>query len=446
MPVAWREAIFNRRILACVFTGLASGMPLFLLIQMLPVWLRQEGVSLQDIGLLSLVQLPYTWKFLWAPLLDRFSLPGLPRRQDWMLVIQLALAATVTALGWYAPDDALYQITVCAVLIGFFSASLDIQIDAYRRELLPDAELGLGNSVHVQAYRVAGLIPGSLGLILAGFLPWSQAFAIMGLFMAAGAIASLFVPKLSAVEHRPATIRASFVEPFQEFLHRRGLRGLLLTVVFIVLYKLGDNMATALSSALYVDLGFSSEEIGLIAKNAALWPAIVGALLGGLIMLRLGINRALWLFGIVQLTTIFGFVWLSTTYHDSVVLALVVGAEYLGVGLGTAAFVAFMAREANPALAATQLALLTALAAVPRVLANSLTGFLVSGTTNADDLSGLAALIAAALQTIGFPTAGLGWTGFFYLCAALAVPGMLLLFWVAPFNEETPVASAAESG
>lgn len=433
-PSIW-QALFNRRMLTCVFTGLASGMPLFLLLQLLPVWLRMEQVSLQDIGLLALVQLPYTWKFIWAPLLDRYGIPGLPRRHGWMFVLQLGLAAGMFAMGLWSPQSQLLAISICAVLVGLFSASLDVIIDAYRRELLPDAELGLGNSIHVQAYRISSLIPASLGLILAGYLPWSMVFMVMAGFMVAGAVVSLFVPQLAEIpaSQRPATLRQAFVLPFKEYLSRRGVGGACAVLAFIVLYKFGDSMATSLSSALFVDLGFSALEIGTIAKHAALWPSIVGALVGGLLMVKIGINRALWLFGVVQLATIFGFVWLSQTYHNPWVLATVLACEYFGVGLGTAAFVAFMARETSPALAATQYALFSAISAMPRIFGSATSGFLVSGA-NPEGLSGFSATLANAFTALGLPADGLGWTQFFYLCAVLAVPGMLLLVWVAPFK------------
>lgn len=429
------QALFNQRMLTCVFTGLASGMPLFLLLQLVPVWLRMEQVSLQDIGLLALVQLPYTWKFLWAPLLDRYQIPALPRRHGWMFALQVGLAAAMFAVGLWSPTSQLFAITVCAVLIGLFSASLDVIIDAYRRELLPDAELGLGNSIHVQAYRVSSLIPASLGLILAGFVPWATVFTVMAAFMLAGAVVSLFLPRLRDIplSERPTSLREAFVLPFREYVQRRGALGALAVLVFIVLYKFGDSMATSLSSALFVDLGFSPAEIGTIAKHAALWPSIVGALAGGLLMVKIGINRALWLFGLIQLATIFGFVWLSQTYHDPWVLATVLACEYFGVGLGTAAFVAFMARETSPALAATQYALFSAISAVPRIFGSATSGFLVSGASP-EGLSGFSASLAGVLTALGLPADGLGWTNFFYLCAALAVPGMLLLFWVAPFT------------
>ncbi len=428
--------IVSRRMLACIFTGLASGLPLFLLIQTVPFWLRQEGVSLQDIGLLALAQLPYTWKFLWAPLLDRYRVASLPRRQGWIVVFQLALAAVVAWLGFVEPVNALLTVGICAVLIGLFSASLDIVVDAYRRELLPDAELGLGNSIHVQAYRISGLVAYSAALIVASQFDWALAFSFVAGIMVLGALAAAILPGLPAdrESQRPQTLRDAFVLPFQEFLGRRGLAGVVLVLSFIVLYKLGDSMATALSSALFVDLGFTNEEVAGVAKLTSLWAAIAGALVGGIAMLKIGINRALWVFGAIQLLTIFGFVWLAQSSGNVWVLAIVLGAEYFGVGLGTAAFVAFMARETAPALAATQLALFTAIAAVPRVGATAITGFLVSGTEGAS-LSGFAAILADLFVALGLPPQGLGWVGFFYLCALLAVPGMILLVWVAPWGD-----------
>jgi PAT family beta-lactamase induction signal transducer AmpG len=192
-------------------------------------------------------------------------------------------------------------------------------------------------------------------------------------------------------------------------------------------------MATALSTPFYLDLGFSMTEIGLIAKNAALWPSIVGGVLGGILMLKIGINRALWLFGVVQLVTILGFAALAEVGHVRWVLGVVIAFEYLGVGLGTAAFVAFIARATSPALAATQFALFTAITALPRTLASVLTGFLVEGG-DPDQLEGVESVLIGALMALGLPLEGLGWTRFFLLCTVLAVPGMLLLIWVAPWH------------
>jgi PAT family beta-lactamase induction signal transducer AmpG len=408
----WRQ-LFTRRMLICVFTGFSSGLPLFLLFSLVPAWLRTEHVDLKTIGLFALIQFPYTWKFMWSPLLDRYVVPALGRRRGWMLLTQIGLLGVIASMGAFTPQSDLHTIAWVATLLAFLSATQDIVLDAYRRELLSDEELGLGTSVHVSAYRIAGLIPGSLSLILADFLPWSEVFIITALFMLPGMAMTLLVQE----PHRampPKTLREAVVEPFHEFITRQGWRSALMILIFLFFYKLGDSMCTALATPFYMDLGFTKTQIGLIAKNAGLWPAVIGGLLGGLWMVKIGINRALWLFGVVQVASIFGFAWLASLGHHTEIssvelsqLAIVIGLEALGVGLGSAAFGAFIARTTHPAYTATQFALFTSLLAVPRTFANAATGWLVEK---------------------------LGWMSFFLLCAALAVPGMLLLFKVAPWN------------
>jgi len=400
------SAIINRRMLTCIFTGLASGMPLYLLIQLVPAWLRDSGVSLAEIGLFALVGLPYSWKFVWAPLMDRWQLP-LGLRRGWMLFAQLGLIIAIGALGGIDPLNNTRLVAVIAVIIAIFSATQDVAIDAYRRELLPDAELGLGNSIHVQAYRISSLVPGSLSLILADMLPWPLVFWITAGFMAVGVAMSLVVAEPHREVAPKVGLSESVVAPFREYAQRRGWQSLLLALTFMVAYKLGDNMATALATPFYLDLGFSKTEIGLVAKHAALWPAIFGGLVGGVLMIRLGINRALWIFGGIQLSSILGFAYLASQGAVLWLLAAVIGFEYLGVGLGTAAFTAFIARESSKTFAATQFALFTALAALPRSLANATTGVLVEQV---------------------------GWVEFFLLCSVVGIPGMVLLFWVAPWG------------
>jgi PAT family beta-lactamase induction signal transducer AmpG len=407
---SWQQSILNRRMLICVFTGFASGMPLYVLFQLVPAWLSKGGVSIADIGLFALVGIPYTWKFLWAPLMDRYFPPFLGRRRGWMFVCQAALLMTIGSLGMYEPAQSIQTIAVIAVAVAFFSASQDIVLDGYRREILPDEELGLGNSVHVNAYRVSSLIPGSLALVLADSLPWSSVFWVVGAFMAIGLVFSLVIAEPVSELPEAKNLREAVIAPLNEYLGRRGWKTLLLILSFMFLYKMGDNMATALSTPFYLDTGFSLTQIGLVAKHAALWPAVIGGILGGVVMIRLGINRALWLFGVVQLASILGFAVLATTGPVLWVLAAVIGFEYLGVGMGTAAFTAFIARETSRAYAASQFALFTALAAVPRTFANASTGFLQEEV---------------------------GWFYFFIICAVLALPGMLLLFWVAPWRERS---------
>ena len=373
----WRAAVLNRRMLTCVFTGLASGMPLYVLLQLVPAWLRDQGVSLTEIGLFALVGIPYVWKFLWAPMMDRWIPPLLGRRRGWMFICQLALIVSIGMLGAFDPQQSTWVIAWLAFGVAFFSASQDVAIDAFRREILPDHELGLGNSIHVQAYRVSSLVPGSLSLVLADLLPWSTVFWITALFMLIAVFMSLLVDEPAFDAPADTGLRAAVVAPFSEYLQRRGWSGLLLVLGFMFLYKMGDNMATALATPFYIDMGYSMTEIGLVAKNAALWPAIIGGLLGGLVMLRLGINRSLWLFGAVQLLSILGFAVLAGSEPSLWLLAVVISFEYLGVGLGTAAFTAFIARETSRTYAATQFALFTALAALPRTFANASTGVIV---------------------------------------------------------------------
>jgi MFS transporter, PAT family, beta-lactamase induction signal transducer AmpG len=411
------EQLFTKRMFICVFTGFASGLPLYLLLNLVPAWLKTEGVDIKTIGLFTLIQFPYTWKFVWSPLLDRYVVPALGRRRGWMLLTQVSLLLVIALLGGFSPQSEMGTIALFCTLLAFLSATQDIVLDAYRRELLSDAELGLGNSVHVNAYRIAGLIPGSLSLILSDHLPWSMVFIVTALFMLPGMVMTLLV----AEPHRaspPKTLREAVIEPFHEFITRQGWNSALLILAFLFFYKLGDSLCTALATPFYLEMGFTKTDIGLIAKNAGLWPAVIGGLLGGLWMLKIGINRALWLFGVVQVLSIFGFAWLAGQGHfDSIgaaeraQLAVVIGLEAFGVGVGTAAFVAFMAHATHPAYTATQFALFTSLAAVPRTFINSTAGWLVEA---------------------------MGWMMFFLFCALLAIPGMLLLLKVAPWHEKNP--------
>lgn len=403
----WKKLLFTRRMLICIFTGFSSGLPLYLLLNLIPAWLKTEGVDLKAIGFFALIQFPYTWKFIWSPLLDRYAIPGLGRRRGWMGLTQLLLVAAIASFGFFSPQHDLWSIAYLALGVAFFSASQDIVLDAFRREILADAELGLGNAVHVNAYRIAGLIPGALSLILADHLPWAQVFLVTALFMLPGLALTLLAnePQLA---RSPKTLRDAVVEPFHEFISRQGWRSAVCILAFIFLYKLGDSMATALATPFYLDIGFSKTDIGLIAKNAGLWPSVVGAMLGGIWMIKLGINRSLWLFGVVQVVTIMGFVWLAGLNEPlKPALALVISLEALGAGLGTAAFTAYIARATDPRYTATQFALFTSLAAVPRTFFNASTGWLVEQ---------------------------LGWANFFWFCTLLALPGMALLIKIAPWS------------
>lgn len=405
--------------LICVFTGFASGLPLFVLITLIPAWLRSEQVDLKSIGFFALIQLPYTWKFIWSPLLDRYALSALGRRRSWMILAQVLLLVSIPALGFFQPKTDLWAIAYLAVAISLFSATADIAIDAFRREILADTELGLGNAVHVNAYRISGLIPGSLSLVLADHMSWANVYLITALFMLPGIVMTLLVREPAQSRAGPKTLRAAVVEPFHEFVTRRGWQSAAIVLLFVILYKLGDSMATALATPFYLDMGFTKTEVGLVAKNAGLWGYVTGGMIGGIWMLKLGIDRGLWVFGVAQAVMILGFAWMAQLTgidHAArlVALGVVIFSEALGSGLGTAAFVAYVARETNPAYTATQFALFTSLAALPRTVISAATGWMVEQ---------------------------LGWYAFFWLCFALAWPGMLLLARIAPWRGKLPPAA-----
>ena len=401
------QALLSRRMVVCLLTGFSSGLPLYVGRQLMPAWLDVSGVDLKTIGVFGLLSLPYTLKFLWAPLLDRYTLPGLGRRRGWALLIQGLLLAALGAFSAFDPGTGLGVIATLTAVVAFLSASQDIVLDAWRRELLPDEELGLGNSLFVNGYRVAALVPGSLALFLADRIPWWQVHLVVAAFMIVGIVATALSPEAPPPEDGPRTLAQAVWAPLRSFFAVRGARRAFTILAFLLLYKLGDTMATALLTPFYLDLGFSLTDIASVAKFAALGAAIIGGLGGGALMLRTGINRALWLFGGVQIASILGFVLLAFTGPDLRALAAVVGFEYLGIGLGTAAFVAFIARETDKRYTAFQLALLTSLAGVPATLVAS---------------------------TAGWFAEALGWPTFFAGCTLLAIPGMLMLPLVAPWG------------
>lgn len=408
------RTLLNRRMLICIVTGFSSGLPFFVILQMVPGWLADEGVDIATIGLFAWTGIPYAWKFLWAPAMDRYVPPFLGRRRGWALLTQAALLILIACFGTMDPRESVTGIAALCLAVSFASASQDIVLDGYRRELLPDLELGLGNAYFVNAYRAAGMVPGGLAFILADQLPWSAVHAIVASCMLVGLFASFVIDEPELVGPPPPTLRAAIVDPLRELLGRNGLAHAALIIAFLFFYKLGDSMATALATPFYLAVGFTKTEVGAIAKLVSFWAALVGIFGGGVIMLRIGINRALWLFGLVQITSILGFAALSEIGPNRWALGLVVLFEYLGVGLGTAAFVAFMARATDRRFSAFQFALLSSFMALPRTAASAMTGYIV----------------AAA-----------GWTNFFLICTAVAIPGMLLLPLVAPWTSPSDGAT-----
>jgi PAT family beta-lactamase induction signal transducer AmpG len=406
LKAGWRSYL-NARILAVLFLGFSSGLPLYTLLYLSQAWLAKSGLGLKELGLFAVVTFPYTFKFLWAPFMDRYTLP-LGRRRGWMALTQLALFLCIGGMGMLDPRQQLPMVAVFVAAVAFLSASQDVVIDAYRREILADREQGLGAAVVVNAYKAAGLVPSAIGLVLADSLPWQTVFWIVAAFMLPGLACTLLAKEPRIYGEPPKNLQQAIVLPFREFIQRDGLRQALIIVAFILLYKVGDSMATALSTKFFLDLGFSTRQIGLAANATGLWASLAGGVVGGVWMVKLGINRALWVFGVLQALAILGFAWLAKTGPDTTVLAAVFGFEsFASLGLGSAALVAFISRSTDPRYTATQYALFSSLAAVPRTFINASVGFVVAQT---------------------------GWFNFFIVCFVLAIPAMLMLPKIAPWN------------
>jgi len=398
------KLILSGRMLVALIMGFACGLPLLLTISVLQAWMQEEGVDLTVIGMMALVGIPYTVKFLWAPFLDRFTLPFLGRRRGWLLVAQVALMFSIMGLGLTDPGSNPWLVAFAAFLVTFFSASQDIVVDAYRREDLSDQELGLGSSLYVNGYRIGMLLTSGGGLIMADHMPFSMVYFIMGACMLVGVVTTLLSTEPVTSSGTPQSIKEAVVDPLVEYFSRQGALWML---VFILAYKIGDTMASAMTTPFYLDIGFSKSEIGAVVKIFGFWATIVGSLSGGVFMFRLGINRALWVFGLLQAISTAGFAVLARIGYSIPVLSGVIAFENLSSGMGTAAFIAFMTSITNKRFTAMQYALLSSLMGVPRVLASAPTGFLAKN---------------------------FGWENFFIFCTLIAVPGMLLLLKFAPWN------------
>jgi len=400
------KTICSGRMLVALLMGFACGLPLLLTISLLQAWMKEEGVDLTVIGLMALVGLPYTLKFLWAPFLDRFTLPFFGRRRGWLLVAQVALIFSIVGLGLTDPGNNPWMVAFAAFLVTFFSASQDIVVDAYRREDLPDEELGLGSSLYVNGYRVGMLLASGGGLIMADHMSFFMVYVIMAACMLPGVLTTLLAPEPDVFAGTPKSLKEAAIGPLVEYFSRSGAVWIL---AFILLYKIGDTMASAMTTPFYLDIGFSKTEIGAVVKLFGFWATITGSLIGGVLMLRMGINRSLWIFGFLQALSTAGFAILAKIGYNIGLLSGVIAFENLSAGMGTAAYVAFMASITNKKFTATQYALLTSLMGIPRVMASAPTGFLAKN---------------------------IGWEGFFIFCTLIAIPGMLLLFKFAPWNTE----------
>ena len=376
--------------------GFTSGVPLVLTGSTLQAWMSSVGVNLKTVGFFALAGLPYTLKFLWSPLMDRYRPPFLGRRRGWILLLFIGLMGLLAALGGADPREHLRLVALLAFAVSFFSASADINVDAYRTELLPGKLLGPGTSLHITGYRVGMVFAGALALVLADRMSWRAVYLVMALGLLPGALGTLLAPE-PAVPAPPRTLREAVVEPFAEFLRRRRS---LEVLAFILLYKLGDNLCTALTVPFLLGLGFSKTEIGLATKGVGMACLIGGGLLGGLLMSRWSLIRSLWFFGLLQACSMVGHLALALVGKNHALMLLTIAVENSIFAMGTVAYLAFIQRCCDLRTTATQFALLSSLSAFARVLFASPAGMLAVGA---------------------------GWPAYFLVCIVLAVPGLLLL-------------------
>ena len=400
----------DRNLAVILLLAFASGLPLALTSGTLQAWMTVEGVDLSTIGIFTLVGIPYTWKFLWAPLMDRFVPPFLGRRRGWLLVTQLALMGGIGGMALLTPRTDLALLAFLAVFVAFASASQDIVFDAYRTDVVTREQRGIAGALTVVGYRTAMLVSGALALVLvagsawiAG-IGWRNTYLIMAALMSIGVVATLWGRNPEGAAPHPRSMREAFVEPLKEFFSRNGALALL---ALLILYKLGDAFAGSLTTAFLLrGAGFSLEDVGYVNKGMGLAATIVGALFGGTLMVKLGLYRSLLYFGILQAVSNLTFMWLAVAGKSYPVMVLAIGFENLTGGMGTAAFVALLMALCDHRFTATQYALLSALAAFGRVYVGPAAGY-------ATDPKYM----------------GLGWATFFFLTFVMALPGLLVLAW-----------------
>ncbi len=391
------EHLFNARMMTILLLGFSSGLPLALSTGTLQAWLADVDVNIRSIGWFSLAGLPYTLKFIWSPLMDRFVPNSLGRRRGWMFLTQCGLLILITLMGLLTPDEDLKIMGMIAFFIAFCSASQDIAFDAYRTDVLPAKERGFGAAVSVAGYRIAMLISGAGALIIADLIDWKTAYFIMAGLMLIGMTTSFFCYQPDD-SNAPKSLQDAVIKPFVEFINRPSA---ILLLVLIILYKMGDAFAGTLTTAFLIQsLDFSISEVGVVNKGFGLIATLVGVIFGGAIMVQLGLYRSLLWFGICQALTNLGFMGLAIIGKNYLGMMIVIGMENLSGGMGTAAFVALLMALCNHKYTATQFALLSALSAIGRVFVGPPSGEIV---------------------------ALFGWEIFFMLTFIIALPGLYLL-------------------
>lgn len=402
----------SRRIFVLCLLGFASGLPLFLTGSTLKAWMTDEGLSLGSIGLFSFVTLPYSLKVFWAPFLDRYALPGLGRRRGWMLLMQGLMALALLLLARTQPRLDLLRVIWLALAVALTSATFDIAVDAWRAEALEQKYLGLGNSIHITAYRVAMLVSGGLAMILAQLFGWRASYLLMAGLTCLGMLGTWLAINTDAVAKAPRSLQEAVLGPLRDLLQRRSI-GLLLA--FTMFYKLGDWLAEAMTMPFLLrGMGFTKLQIGSVQKTTAMVAIILGGLLGGWMLTRMRLRKVLWICGFVQAGSILSFWAISLLGRHLPLLVAANTLENLAYGMGSSALVALLMGSCNRSYTGTQYAMFSALTALPRTLFAGMTGFMADWY---------------------------GWKLYFPICALAAIPGLLLLLlyerWGLPEHAET---------
>jgi MFS transporter, PAT family, beta-lactamase induction signal transducer AmpG len=407
------------KMLALLVLGFSSGLPFMLTNDVLKAWLTVEGIDLTTIGMFSLVALPYSFKFLWAPLLDRYIPPLFGRRRGWIFLMQVALLITIAAMGLNDPVNALRMLSINAFLLAFFSATQDVAVDAYRTDVLDEREMGAGASVFVLGYRIALLVSGAFAFMLADRLSWPIVYIAMALLMLPGMIATWRAPEPVMLDSPPKTMYEAVVLPFRDFFQRAGVFMGAAVLLFIVLFKLPDYLGASLRAPFLVQTGFSETEIGAILGGIGLLATIFGALFGGVVVAKVGINRSLWIFGLLQAASNLMYYFQAVIGKNNNFLVVTMVVENFCTGLVTAGFVAFLMSLCSVRFSATQYALLSSLMSASRDI--------------------VVAPFGGVAESVGWPT-------YFLITLAAGIPGLLLLPFFAPWNRENPLVAARHTG